>query len=205
MYDDTEADFWKEHFSHILHKNMVRVDAKRLTFDNCAGVIQSFRDRHPDIRADVNFCSGYVTFEIFITQTVKLRLFIQNQIKGSLHQYDEGDYVKLVDVKFPYDPFPEIEEFLEHIPLYIEELSQTLEKSVHTKKQLQVAREFIKAALIKAIDCNPQMAEICWNLETQKTDFKLTLKKGSDTKNFVISPLKFPEEIRKIIENLLVF
>ena len=42
MYDDIEADFWKEHFSHVLHKNMVRIDAEKLTFDNAAGIIEGF-------------------------------------------------------------------------------------------------------------------------------------------------------------------
>ena len=26
-YSDTEADFWKEHFVHLQHKNMVRTNA----------------------------------------------------------------------------------------------------------------------------------------------------------------------------------
>ena len=112
MYDDTEADFWKEHFSRLLHKNMMSTDAQRITFDNCAGIIDGFKNRHPELKPDVNFYPTYATFEIFITDTVKLRIFIQNQVKCTLLQFDEGDYVKIVDAKFPYNPFMEIEEFL---------------------------------------------------------------------------------------------
>lgn len=198
MYDDIEADFWKEHFSHILHKNMVRVDAQRLTFSNCAGVMEAFKNRHPDLNPDINFNSGYATFEVFITPEVKLRLYIQNQIKGSLMQFDGGDYVKLVDAKFPYDPFPEIEEFLSHTEEYKQELALTLKKSLHTKKQLQVAGQFIRAALMKKFKTVP---EAVWSLEQSKAGFTLSVQTGvkGDVKTFELTPLNFKEEIAKIM------
>lgn len=197
MYDDIEADFWKEHFSHILHKNMVRIDARRLSFDNCAGVIDAFRNRHPELNPDINFYSGYATFEIFITPAVKLRLYIQNQVKGSLMQFDGGDYVKLVDARFPYDPFPEIEEFLAHTEEYRKELDLSLKKNLLTKKQLQVASQFIKAQLMKKFETVP---ETVWSLQQHKTGFTLSVQTGvkGEVKTFELSPSDFIEEIKKI-------
>lgn len=195
MYDDTEADFWKEHFSRLLHKNMMSTDAQRITFDNCAGIIDGFKNRHPELKPDVNFYPTYATFEIFITDTVKLRIFIQNQVKCTLLQFDEGDYVKIVDAKFPYNPFPEIEEFIENVKEYAAELENLLTKTLHTKKQLKVAGEFIKAILIKKIGNN---CEVCWKLEQQKTDFKLILQKNGESKTYILTPFCFIEEIENI-------
>ena len=34
MYYDIESEFWKEHFVHLLHKNMVRTNAEKIEFKN---------------------------------------------------------------------------------------------------------------------------------------------------------------------------
>lgn len=195
MYDDIEADFWKEHFSHVLHKNMVRIDAEKLTFDNAAGIIEGFKSRHPDLTPDVNFNSSYVTFELFITQEIKLRLYIQNQVKGSLMQYDEGDYVKLVDARFPYNPFPEIEEFLSHMEEYLSELDALVTKAVHSRKQMKVAEQFIRAALNKKFKNNP---DIVWKLEQSGPKFILSVDQDDNRKMHLISITDFVKDIENV-------
>lgn len=195
MYDDIEADFWKEHFSHVLHKNMVRIDAEKLTFDNAAGIIEGFKSRHPDLTPDVNFNSSYVTFELFITQEIKLRLYIQNQVKGSLMQYDEGDYVKLVDARFPYNPFPEIEEFLSHMEEYLSELDALVTKTVHSRKQMKVAEQFIRAALNKKFKNNP---DIVFKLEQSGPKFILSIDKDDNRTMHLISITDFVKDIENI-------
>lgn len=195
MYDDIEADFWKEHFSHVLHKNMVRIDAEKLTFDNAAGIIEGFKSRHPDLTPDVNFNSSYVTFELFITQEIKLRLYIQNQVKGSLMQYDEGDYVKLVDARFPYNPFPEIEEFLSHMEEYLSELDALVTKTVHSRKQMKVAEQFIRAALNKKFKDKP---DIVFKLEQSGPKFILSIDKDDNRTMHLISITDFVKDIENI-------
>lgn len=195
MYDDIEADFWKEHFSHVLHKNMVRIDAEKLTFDNAAGIIEGFKSRHPDLKPDVNFNPTYVTFELFITQSIKLRLYIQNQVKGSLMQYDEGDYVKLVDARFPYNPFPEIEEFLSHMDEYLKELELLLDKTVHSRKQMSVARQFIIANLNKKFKTSP---DISWKLEQSGPSFLLSIEKDDNCTMHLLSATEFMKDIEKL-------
>lgn len=194
MYDDIEADFWKEHFSHVLHKNMVRIDAEKLTFDNAAGIIEGFKSRHPDLKPDVNFNPTYVTFEIFITQEIKLRLYIQNQVKGSLLQFDDGDYVKLVDARFPYNPFPEIEEFLSHMEEYLQELDQKVNKAVHSKKQMKVCEQFIRAKLQKKFKGCP---EVLWKLEQSGPSFILSIDKDNNRTMHLISTSNYAEDIEK--------
>ena len=55
------------------------------------------------------------------------------------------EYVKICDAKFPYNPLPEIDEFLSRLPDYLKELNETLEKKSRSHRRQQLALEFIKA------------------------------------------------------------
>lgn len=178
MYNDVEADFWKELFVHVQHKNMVRIGAEKLTFSQCKPVIDDFISRHPEYKIDTDYSSSYCTFEVFVTQTIKLRLFIQASIKATLIQFDGGDYTKIADAKFAYNPFPEIEEFLSHSKEYAAELNSIKAKQLHTKAQLKTAREFIKARC--RLDYDPK--NIVWNLSEDGDGFKLSLIDGKEKK-----------------------
>ena len=126
MFDDKESDFWKEQFIHYQHRNMTRVGAQRLSLSEVPQAINEFEKNHPDVVAKTTDNSSYITWETSVTPTVKLRVFFQSQIKLSLLQISDGDPVKICDAKFPYNPFPEIQSFLEHIPQYKKELEQLL-------------------------------------------------------------------------------
>lgn len=178
MYNDVEADFWKELFVHVQHKNMVRIGAEKLTFSQCKPVIDDFSARHPEYKIDTDYSSSYCTWEVFVTKTIKLRLFIQASIKATLLQFDGGDYVKIADAKFAYNPFLEIEEFLSHSKEYEGELSSIKTKQLHTKAQLKTAREFIKARC--HLDYDPK--NIVWNLSEDGDGFKLSLIDGKEKK-----------------------
>ena len=144
-YIDNEADFWKEHFVHLQHKNMVRTNAEPLRLENCKTEFDSFIASHPAARITTEFFASYCTFEVALTADIKLRLFIQSSIKGSLMQKHAGEYVKLCDAKFPYNPLPEIDEFLGRLPDYLKELEQTLENKSRSERRQKLALEFIKA------------------------------------------------------------
>ena len=144
-YIDNEADFWKEHFVHIQHKNMVRTNATPLRLADCKEAFEAFAASHPAARIKTEFSASYCTFEVPLTAAIKLRLFIQSSIKGSLMQKHGADYVKLCDAKFPYNPLPEIDEFLSHLPSYLEELGQSLENKARSERRQKIAMEFIKA------------------------------------------------------------
>ena len=144
-YVDSEADFWKELFVHLQHKNMVRTNAQPLRMADCKAEFDAFAASHPDAKVFCEYFPSYCTFEVNLTATIKLRLFIQNSIKGSIMQKAGGDYVKICDAKFPYNPLPEISEFLAKLPDYITELSQSLEKKSRSLRRHKLALEFIKA------------------------------------------------------------
>lgn len=144
-YSDTEADFWKEHFVHLQHKNMVRANALPLHMADCKAEFEAFTASHPDAKISCEYFPSYCTFEVTLTTTIKLRLFIQNNIKASLMQKCGPEYIKICDAKFPYNPLPEISEFLAGLPNYLAELSQSLEKKSRSNRRQKLAKEFIKA------------------------------------------------------------
>lgn len=221
MYEDVEADYWKDIFVHLQHKNMMRlgagqranyddgqrelskevsgaqVFAEKLTVLNARQQFDLFHKRNPNISVAVEGSSSYFTWEVFVTQTIKLRLFIQNQIKCSLMQNISGDFTKIADAKFPNNPFPELEEFLSRSVFFKEELGQLKEKTIRSNKQRKIAGEFIKAYAGKKI------GNRVWDLElskqTEEGDFILTIDKGSGDKlEFPITIENFVEEINKL-------
>ena len=144
-YSDTEADFWKEHFVHLQHKNMVRTNALPLQMADCKTEFEAFTASHPDSKISCEYFPSYCTFEVTLTTTIKLRLFIQNNIKASLMQKCGPEYIKICDAKFPYNPLPEIDEFLTRLPDYLKELEASLEKKSRSNRRQKLALEFIKA------------------------------------------------------------
>lgn len=144
-YSDSEADFWKEHFVHLQHKNMVRTNAQPLHMTDCKAEFEAFTVSHPDAKIACEYFPSYCTFEVTLTAAIKLRLFIQNNIKASLLQKTGPDYTKICDAKFPYNPLPEIDEFLTRLPDYLKELETSLEKKSRTHRRQKLALEFIKA------------------------------------------------------------
>ena len=144
-YIDSEADFWKELFVHLQHKNMVRTNAQALRLENCKAAFDEFAAAHPDARITTEYSTSFCTFEVVLTQSVKLRLYIKSAIKGSLMQKNGTDFIKLCDAKFPYNPLPEIDEFLKHLPEYLKDLEQSLENKSRTYRRQKLALEFIKA------------------------------------------------------------
>lgn len=144
-YSDTEADFWKEHFVHLQHKNMVRTNAQPLHMSDCKAEFEAFTVSHPDAKIACEYFPSYCTFEVTLTAAIKLRLFIQNNIKASLMQKCGPEYIKICDAKFPYNPLPEIDEFLTRLPDYLKELETSLEKKSRSNRRQKLVLEFIKA------------------------------------------------------------
>lgn len=160
-YSDSEADFWKEIFVHLQHKNMVRTGAERLALADVQAAFDRFSLAHPEIAAVSEIKAGSASWEVPVTSTIRLRLFIQNQIKASLLQRQGKDFVKIADAKFPYNPFPEISEFLSRREQYLTELEERIENNQKNARRSKLAANFIKAALQKKFATSQQV----WHLE----------------------------------------
>lgn len=144
-YYDSEADFWKEHFVHLQHKNMVRTNAQPLRMADCKAEFDAFKASHPSAKIFTEYFESYCTLEVSLTASIKLRLFIQNNIKASIMQKAGQEYVKICDAKFPYNPLPEIHEFLSKLPEYLKELEESLVQKSRSERRQKLALEFIKA------------------------------------------------------------
>lgn len=197
MYDDVEADYWKNIFVHLQHKNMVRINAQSLSMKDSITEIEKFNKTHTDIKSEVKNAASYVTWEFFITPTIKLRLFIQNGIKASLLQVNAGDLVKIADAKFPNNPFPEIEEFLGRRNSYETELQKAVEQDVKFKKQQKLTGELIKAILKKY--CTEK--SIIWDLEYTKEGFSISLQKDGKDEKFQVPITNYREILLQKLED----
>ena len=178
-YIDREADFWKEHFVHLQHKNMVRTNAEPLLLDNCRNEFEAFKVSHPSVHIFSEYHESYCTFEVNLTADIKLRLYIQSSIKGSLMQKHGNEYVKLCDAKFPYNPLYEIDEFLSKLPDYLKELETALENTARSERRQKLALEFIKAYAGIHIP-----KTITWKVEASENGvFSLSFPEKKEAKN----------------------
>ena len=191
-YIDNEADFWKEHFVHLQHRNMVRTNAQPLRLGDCRQAFEKFAFEHPDIKINAEYFETYCTFEVSLTAEIKLRLFIQSSIKGSLMQKISGDYVKLCDAKFPYNPLPEIHDFLQNLPGYLQELESTLEQKARSLSRQKIAFEFIKAYAQNHIPKNQ-----AWKIEPS-SDGSFMLRFPVNNTNIQLTDLDFIQKINSI-------
>ena len=194
-YSDREADFWKELFVHLQHKNMVRSGAERLSLADLPAAVERFAFAHPEITANYEIKASSASWEVPVTSTIRLRLFIQNQIKASLLQRQGSDFVKIADAKFPYNPFPEISEFLSRRDQYEVELNSRLEKASRCDRRTRLAYNFIKAALEKKL----ASSALVWHLEEADSadyPFNLILGQSPNERKIPLTAENFMQELK---------
>ena len=195
MKTDIEADFWKDVFVHMQHKNMVSTTSGPLSISDCNAVFKSFQEKHKDLKIEITNAASYITWETFISDEIKLRLFIQNGIKATLLQKNNGDLIKIADAKFPYNPFPQIEELFETREKLLQKLEEEKKDSVYKNRQLLIAMEFIKAYAAQKFDAIP---DVLWKLDFEGSSIILILQHGRDEKRIPLTIKNFKSEIDSI-------
>lgn len=196
MEIDIEGDFWKDILVHLLHHNMVKANGQRLALSDSQKAFDLFKEKHPDIKTEVQLSQGYSVWEMFITSTIKIRIFIQSQVKVTfLQKTGDSDLIKLADAKFPNNPFDEIELLLEKIPEYEKELFEKKNQYVRIQKKQKITGEMIKALLKKKLEGTG----IVYELKIQdENNFILVLTQKGEQKNIVISMNNFAADINGI-------
>lgn len=193
---DIESDFWKEIFRHLQHRNMSRIDAKRLSVAEAPKEIEEFKKKHKDVFVQSEKACNFVTFETEIAENIKLRLFIQNQIKASLLQNIKGEWIKIADAKFPNNPFSEVELLLENRQKYQNELKKQKHESLKNDIKSRVTIELIKSMLMKKYSVENEFISVFQESEeSEKFLVKLSNIKNSEEKQFELSKDNFINEI----------
>lgn len=195
MAEDVESNFWKEHFTHLQHKNMVRTNAQRISFDQVMNVIEEFNSQNPDLSPVVENHETYIIWEVPVCESIKLRLFFQYQIKGSLYQLQGTDYVKIADAKFPYNPFPEVHEFLSKKEQYLSDLEKEKQDSLKSNMKIKIAGEFIKAFLGKKFR---EDSSVYWKVDPTPDFFMITLQKDNQILEKKVTAENFLEELKNL-------
>lgn len=188
---DIESDFWKEIFRHLQHRNMSRIEAKRLPLSDAMNEIENFKNHHPEIISHVEDKNSYITWETDVTETVKLRLFIQNQIKASLLQENNGEWIKIADAKFPNNPFPEVELLLLNREKYKKDLQNEKKSSQISSVQTKIATELIKAMLMKKFNKENSSVKV----KLDENGFTAEILSPEENQVFSFSKEKLAEEL----------
>lgn len=192
MFNDIESDFWKEQLSAMQKNNLLRKDSDKLYMSDCEEKFEEFKLLHPELVIESTCGANYCSLEFFVTQDIKLRLFVQNQTKITFLQRTDDDLIKIADAKFPNNPFKEIEDFLLHRKDLTEQLLQLKETKQIIQKQQNFAAFFIEAYLDKKlgetfqwkIQKNRQNLSIQINrINTRNQDFSFEVDLEKDIKN----------------------
>lgn len=192
MFDDIESDFWKEQISAMQKNNLLRKDSDRLFMSECEKKFEEFKLLHPELVVETTCSANHCSLEFFVTQDVKLRLFVQNQTKLSFLQRSDGDLIKIADTKFPNNPFKDIEDFLLHRKDLTEQLLQLKETKQIIQKQQNFAAFFIEAYLDKKLGETFQ-----WKIQKNRQNLSIQINR-INTKN---QDFSFEVDLEKDIKN----
>lgn len=188
---DIESDFWKEILRHLQHRNMSRIEARRLPLSDAMNEIENFKKRHPDIIFRVEDKKSYITWETEITEIIKFRLFIQNQIKASLLQENAGEWTKIADAKFPNNPFPEVELLMSNREKYVAGLQNEKKIGRVDEIQAKISIELIKAVLMKKF--RKDISSVAVKIE--ENCYRAEVLSEGERRSFSFSKENLPEEL----------
>ncbi len=190
MEEDT-GDFWRLKFSEMQKKNMKASGRERMSLQNVKELVSRFKNAHPGVNSKLTINAGSADWEIPLNSELKMRFFIQSQVKGTILQRVGNGFLKIADAKFFSDPIPEISDFLSNFNFYERELYSLQVEQEKFQKVQKLTGEFIKALLKKKFD----EQNILWNLEPNNQNFTLTLKKDGNEFRHLITLSNFSTEI----------
>ena len=193
MNTDIEADFWKEIFRHLQHRNMSRLDGTKLLFSDAEDEVRKFQESHKDVNFKIENTESYITFEAPVTESVNIRLFIQNQIKGSLMQKNGSDWVKIADAKFYNNPFSEIELILKNREKYKKDLAELKKESASDNVKDRITVELVKAMMMKKWGVYEGL-----NIRLQDNNFTVSAIVCGQKKEALLSKQSFYDEIKSL-------
>ena len=192
--EDNTGEFWRTRFVELQKINMRTSGRERMNMETAPALIKEFEEKNPGVNSKVTVNETNVDWEIILSAELKMRLFVQNQVKGSIMQKVDAGFVKLADAKFYSNPIPEIQDFVEKFSDMQQEFSDWKIQGQKYGKLQKITGEFIKAIVMKKI----KGQNIQWQLETDASNFVLLVEKNGGRKEYQISMADFVSEVEKI-------
>lgn len=192
--EDNTGEFWRTRFVELQKINMRTAGRERMNMENAPALIKEFEEKNPGVNSKVTVNETNVDWEIILSAELKMRFFVQNQVKGSIMQKVDAGFVKLADAKFFSNPIPEIQDFVEKFSDMQQEFSDWKIQGQKYGKLQKITGEFIKAIVMDKI----KGQNIQWQLETDASNFVLLVEKNGGRKEYQISMADFVSEVEKI-------
>lgn len=192
--EDNTGEFWRTRFVELQKINMRAAGRERMNMETAPALIKEFEEKNPGVNSKVTVNETNVDWEIILSAELKMRFFVQNQVKGSIMQKVDAGFVKLADAKFFSNPIPEIQDFVEKFSDMQQEFSDWKIQGQKYGKLQKITGEFIKAIVMKKI----KGQNIQWQLETDASNFVLLVEKNGGRKEYQISMADFVSEVEKI-------
>lgn len=192
--EDNTGEFWRTRFVELQKINMRAAGRERMNMETAPALIKEFEEKNPGVNSKVTVNETNVDWEIILSAELKMRFFVQNQVKGSIMQKVDAGFVKLADAKFFSNPIPEIQDFVEKFSDMQQEFSDWKIQGQKYGKLQKITGEFIKAIVMDKI----KGQNIQWQLETNASNFVLLVEKNGGRKEYQISMADFVSEVEKI-------
>ena len=188
------GDFWRTKFAALQQKNMTATGRIRLTVQNIREEAAAFSEKFPSVPISLSENGSGMEFEAELSSELKIRLFVQNQVKGSILQRTEAGFIKLGDAKFWTNPFPELDDFVNHFDEYQAELEEWSAGRQKFLKMQRLTGEMIKSILRKKLDGKG----VVWFLEPTDSAFILTTENAGNKQTYNLSMSRFVQEINEL-------
>lgn len=192
--EDNTGEFWRTRFVELQKINMRVAGRERMNMETAPALIKEFEEKNPGVNSKVTVNETNVDWEIILSAELKMRFFVQNQVKGSIMQKVDAGFVKLADAKFFSNPIPEIQDFVEKFSDMQQEFSDWKIQGQKYGKLQKITGEFIKAIVMDKI----KGQNIQWQLETDASNFVLLVEKNGERTEYQISMADFVSEVEKI-------
>lgn len=188
-----ETDFWKDKLNFYQQKNMTKKDGQRIDMIAALKEIESFKKNFPDIQNELLEQTSYISWEAYITNDLKLRFYLQTQIKISFMKKIDGVFTKIADAKFPYNPFPEITDLFSNIDDYLAEYDGDQIQNKQNKMKMKITYQFIKALAEKKFG-----GKKMYQIECNEKDFTLILGDYNSNEKYTLTIENFKDVINSL-------
>lgn len=192
--EDNTGEFWRTRFVELQKINMRATGRERMNMETAPALIKEFESKNPGVNSKVTVNETNVDWEIILSAELKMRFFVQSQVKGSIMQKVDAGFVKLADAKFFSNPIPEIQDFVEKFNGLQQEFSDWKIQSQKYGKLQKITGEIIKALVMDKI----KGQNIQWQLETENSDFILIIEEKGERTEHHISMADFVSDVEKI-------